>query len=226
MQMPLSRLSLEVLIQPQNLYGEMVWGLYEVGAQVSRLYSLRTLVPSLVAEVFSTSVVQGRIRMGIPRPILGPPILEGSVKHNSTLARRTVTEPRTGDEGDVVSRDDHHLTVSFQFGGRPLLDGQILTLFLRSMTFCSEHDEEELNIDMTAFSEDQLLALHIESERRMPGASQLSWERARLALRTLWMQVFMGYSPSSGGFLENPRFESLSYVILYRGREIGHGWIG
>ena len=224
--MPLSRLYLEVLIQPQTLYGEMVWGLYEVGARTSRLYTLGTLVPSLSADIFSTSVFKGRIRMGRPPPIQVPPILEGSMKHNSTLARRTTIETRTDDQGDVISLDNHDLTVSFHFGGRPLRDGQILTLLLKSMTFCSEHDEEELSVDMTAFSEDRLVQLRMESEQRAPEASQLSWERARLALRTLWMQVFMGYIPSRGGFVEHPRFESMSYIVLYQGEMIGSGWIG
>lgn len=136
-------------------------------------------------------------------------------------------ESRTDDSGDVISIDDRELLVSYQFHRHPLTDSQMLTVFLKSMTFCSEHEEWELGVSMTALSADQLVRLHMESEQPISSADQLSWERARFVLRALWMQAFMGFDPRRGEFVvQGPRFESMSYIVLYQGHVIGKGWIG
>ena len=134
-------------------------------------------------------------------------------------------ESRTDDSGDVISIDDRQLLVSFQFHGQLLTDSQMLTAFLQSMTVCSEHDEGDLGVSVTALSADQAVSLHMENEHSTSSADQLSWERARFALRALWMQVIMGFDPSRGEFIETPRFQSMSYLILYQGHVIGKGWI-
>ncbi|KAL8827738.1 MAG: hypothetical protein Q9191_003005 [Dirinaria sp. TL-2023a] len=224
--MPISGRPIEATIQPYTVYGELVWGLYDIGEQVSRLYSLRTLVPSVSADVFSTWGYTARISMGRPPLSQQSALVQSNVKSNTTFARRTVIESRTDDSGDVISIDDRELLVSFQLHRHPLTDGQILTVFLKSMTFCSEHHEWDFGVSLTAFSEDQAVRLHMESEQPMSSADQLSWERARFALRALWMQVFMGFDPRRGEFVKTPRFESMSYVVSYQGHVIGKGWIG
>lgn len=188
-QMPLSGLPIEVLSQPETRYGDVVWGVYEMSVEISRLYSLRTRVPSLSADVFVGSIFKGRIRMGQPNSAVGLPAVVGKAEHNSTISRRTSIASRRADTGDVVSINDHDLMISYQFRGYPLDAGQVLTLFLKSMIICSEHDDGETDVNFIVSSADQQFKLHMQRVEPSQGDDQFSWERVRFALRVHWMII-------------------------------------
>ena len=125
------------------------------------------------------------------------------------------------DSGDARSREDRFLVVHYLFDGQELAPGRVLTAFLRTMVFCAEHEEEEGfgAGSMVAFSADGMVRLRMDGV----GGAGLSWRMARLALRTMWVQVvmeFQGYSP------ESPRWEGFSFIVEYRGVRVGQGWIG
>lgn len=75
------------------------------------------------------------------------------------------------------------------------------------------------DVGIRAKSADGQVWLVMNSEQQGQGASQLSWEKATLALRALWSQVVMGFVPPRG-FTEAPRFGGLSYRVEYESIKI------
>lgn len=55
------------------------------------------------------------------------------------------------------------------------------------------------------------------------GADLLTWDQTRIAVRTLWREVMMGYSYDAQAFVAEPRFEELRFSIEYNGVKIGRG---
>ncbi|KAL8829069.1 MAG: hypothetical protein Q9191_002231 [Dirinaria sp. TL-2023a] len=217
--LPLSRLDLVARgIELEVRFGEMVWAFYLLGVDFASVHTRHAPLRPFVADIHAISGPVGFIE--ISRNFV-------AAADNATVARRATLEARKPDRGQVVSPDYPDLTISYQFDGPPLNAGQVLTAFLKSMIFCSEHDNEALGVDMTAFSVDRLIRLRMTGEWRATELDQLTWNRARFALRVLWTSIIMDFDVSSGGrFSGEPRFETMSYLILYQGQRIGQGWIG
>ena len=124
--------------------------------------------------------------------------------------------------GNARSSDDRYLVVHYNFDRQSLAPARMLTAFLRTLAFCAEHNDDELfGAGMAAFSADGFVRLRMDGVSQAgqgPGAAgQLSWKQARLALRTMWSQVVMGFEG---------RWEAFSFIVEYRGVRIGQGWIG
>lgn len=203
-------------------YGQSVWCFYDIGVEMAHRYPMPTGVHSLESMIYTPQRL-GAIRI-YPTPNLQ--LNTNATREGPITARGEAdNEVLRGQRGEFRSKDDPNLVVVYQFDGRPVQPDRMLTTFLRSMTFCSEHDEDELNAHMVAFSADRLARLRIDGVSGA-GAHQLSWRRARLALRTLWVQVVMGHIFPIEAFDLAPRWESFSFLIEYRDVRIGQGWVG
>lgn len=202
-------------------YGQIVWSFYDIGVEMARRYPMPTGVHSLESQIYTPQRI-GAIRIYLLLQLNANTTHNGPITARREPDRKALTAPR---RGDVKSVDDPNLVLYYQFDGRPVQPDRMLTAFLRSMTFCSEHDEDELDAHLIAFSADWHARLRLYSITR-PEALQLSWHKARLALRTLWMQVVMGLNEWGPGLDIEPRWESFSFLVEYRGVRIGQGWLG
>ena len=231
---------------PQLTFGDTVWGLYEAGVLMSRRDAPVLLMPDRMPGLgirvqMPLLGTVGFIKIE-PRSLLWggvPPTATKNNNNDATRKRPAVTTERLRgreevgasnesavvalDSGDVRSSEDEYLVVHYNFDRYELAPARMLTAFLRTMTFCSEHDDGELGASMVAFSADGYVRLSMDGVQAGPGARQLSWRKARLALRTMWPQVVMGFG---GRYPESPRWEAFSFVVEYQGVRIGQGWIG
>ncbi|KAL8783647.1 MAG: hypothetical protein Q9195_009321 [Heterodermia aff. obscurata] len=219
---PAANLIIEVRATHARLtFGELVWGLYETGVEISR----RNPVPGQIMSGLGVGVyifrdIVGFIRIGEWRPV-------ANVTPSAIDERRWEVGASNGaqvqNSGNVRSSEDRELVVHYNYDGREVTPARMLTVFLHTMTFCAEHDEDELlGTSMVAFSADGFVRLRMDGVGQ-PRAPQLSWKLARLALRTMWSQIVMDIE---GQLPEGLRWEAFSFILEYKGVRIGQGWIG
>ena len=139
-------------------------------------------------------------------------------RRNAAIVRPTVIS----DAGVMPTPEDRHLVISWRFRGKPLPPGGVFKAFLVANTFLSEHGAssiEEVAIVARGGNIEPVLALSAVNNH------DLTWERARLALQTLWRDVIMGFSYQRIRFEGEPRWESLAFTVMYNGQVIGYGQV-
>ena len=203
-------------------YGQIVWCFYDIGVEMARRYPMPTGVHSLDSLIYTPQRL-GAIRI---YPISNLHLNTNATRESPITARgKADKKALRAQRGEIRSMDDPNLVVYYQFDGRAVQPDRMLTTFLRSMTFCSEFDADERNVHMIAFSADRLVRLRMDGVSGA-GIHQLSWYKATLALRTLWVQVVMGLIFPTRGLDLVPRWESFSFLIDYKDVRIGQGWVG
>ncbi|KAL8792342.1 MAG: hypothetical protein Q9195_005045 [Heterodermia aff. obscurata] len=227
--MPISRTKMSVFGGYRGIqFGEAVWGIFQTGSEIARRYPNLSPVLGLTSMIYSTAGYRGKLTMRRPSTLAidtnetSTPV----ATHMTVTMRRNISRAfEYGDSGIEISVDDPNLEIQYQFSGHPIPGGQMLTAFLRSVTHCSEYMGHTNDVHITAFSSDFFFRLQMD-KMQVSGPNQLSWHYASLALRTLWMQIVMKYDEPTKTFIDQPRFESLSYKIEYKEVRIGQGWIG
>ena len=227
--MPISKIKMALFGGYNGIrFGEAVWGIFKTGAEIARRYPSPSLVLGSSSSIYTTAGYRGKLTIRRPNT----PVTDTnwtsttSATHTPIPTRRDITRSfQYGDSGIEISLDDPNLEIHYQFSGQPVPGSQMLTAFMRSVTFCSEYMGLHTNVHIMAFSSDFFFRLHMD-RTQVSGPTQLNWHYASLALRTLWMQIVMRFDESTKTFLDQPRFESLSYEIEYKEVRIGGGWIG
>lgn len=185
-------------------------------------------VPTLAAIIWSFGLTRGLIITKKPPPSTTDGdegmVTASKIDREKYGERRdsNVTKLRA-DQGEQTCTEDPNLVVRYVFSPdrRQLVPGQVLTAFLATGTFCSEHEESEHGVGMEAWSSDHRVRIWLNGV-----AAGLTWGMARMALRTLWQEVVMGFRYGRGGFVEGPRWERVTFVLEYRGVRVGQGWMG
>lgn len=186
----------------QTTYGVLVLGLRETGAQIALKYPM----PQRVRVHTAAGMIDF---ISTKKP---PPGIVGSTEDDSpafTLARRrseVAIEPLLTANSDTKPYyEDSNLKIHYHFNNRPLVPGQVFTAFLASNTFCSDHEEQERGVSVEAFGSDRQVRIRVDAEPAGRGMGQSMWRLARIALRTLWQEIVMGFRASRGGFVDRPR---------------------
>ena len=203
----------------QASYGHMVWALYEIGVQVAHHCPWPQRAPALWTTVTVLRTWVGSVSVMPPSQDQIPP----PPTQNVTTARRAISRLSTADSGRVPCREDPNLVISYEFLGRPLAAEQVFTAFLKANTFFSEYDEEAHVDTMVAYSVNRSVRLGVSSLR----TDDLTWERARLAVRVLWRQIVMGFvaGPPARWEGDAPRWEGVGFLLEYEGLRIGQGFV-
>lgn len=227
--MPISRTKMAIFGGYNGIrFGEAVWGIFKTGTEIARRYPNLSPVLGSSSSIYTTAGYRGKLT--IRRQ--STPVMDTSgtstpfMTHMPVTTRRDISRPfGNGDSGVEISLDDPNLEVHYQFNGHPIPGNQMLTAFLRSVTYCSEYMGLTTDVSITGFSSDFYFRLQMD-KTQVSGPNQLNWHYASLALRTLWMQIVMKFDEPTRTFQDQPRFESLSYKIEYKEVRIGQGWIG
>ena len=199
---------------------------------MAQRYPLPRRIPSFSAQVRTSSGWLGNI--GLSRP-------EAEIqKHESLMAAarerrgaRSASPASSSmpslikrvDSGSIPCREDPDLVVEFHFLYSDLDPKQVFTAFLRSNTFFAAYGMQDKDVTMVAYSSGPV-SLGLTDVKQGPGREQLTWGMARIAIRTLWREVVMSFKADEGRFVDRPRFEKLSFVLIYRGVRIGLGLLG
>ena len=211
----------------------MVWGLWELGVQMVKHYPMPQSTPSFSAQVWTSRGWLGSI--GVSRA--GPGIEE---REGLAVAARqqkgahvaplsffsTPSLIKRLDSGIIPCRENRDLEVEFQFLYRPLDPGQVFTAFLKSNTFFAANEKQDRDVIMLAYGSGGQVSLGLTDVKEGLGREQLTWGLARIAMRTLWREVVMSFRADEGRFVDRPRFEELSFVLIYKGVRIGLGLLG
>ena len=224
--MPISKTKMTIFGGYNGIrFGEAVWGLFKTGSEIARRYPNPLPVLGSSSSIYTTAGYRGKLTIRRPNtPTSRTSIL--LAKHTPASAPRDIVRAfGYGDSGIEISVDDPNLEIHYQFNGQPIPGSQMLTAFLRSVTYCSEYMGQPNDVSITAFSSDFFFRLQMD-RTRVPGPNQLNWHYASLALRTLWMQIVMKFDEPTKTFHDQPRFESLSFIIEYKEVRIGQGWVG
>ncbi|KAL8756665.1 MAG: hypothetical protein Q9199_002785 [Rusavskia elegans] len=224
-----------IVVQPMEraTYGVMVWALLVIGVQMAQRYPMPQAIPTLSTTVSAHGVLRGHIR--IQKPVLGVAPVATSEKAGSDHSTSMKARRRNGSDLSLLTADtgskpcfeDPNLVVHYRFTKRPLSPGQVFTAFLNGNVFCSDHEEESYrDVSVVAFSSDRLVSMRLKGVEFGSGVKQLSWRLARIALRELWQGVVMAFIYDRGGFVDEPRWESVSFLLFYGGVRIGQGSLG
>ena len=227
--MPISKTKMTIFGGYNGIrFGEAVWGMFETGTEIARRYPNPSPVLGLTSSIYTTAGYRGKltIRRSSSPTMPANGTSTPSTTHEPIIMRRDIIRAfEYGDSGVVISVDDPNLEIHYQFNGQPIPGNQMLTAFLRSVTFCSEYMGHTNDVRITAFSSDYFFRIQMD-KTQVSGPNQLNWHYASMALSTLWMQVVMRFNEPTRTFHDQPRFESLSYKIEYKEVRIGEGWIG
>ncbi|KAL8800499.1 MAG: hypothetical protein Q9182_005135 [Xanthomendoza sp. 2 TL-2023] len=223
-------ISVEPVVTNQPTFGVMVWGLQDVGRQIVERYPMPERTPTLKSIVSAGGLLKGRILIQRPRRPPPPPSKvatpNGEAAFNM-VAKSPVTaiERRVNaDEGIEHCADDVRLVIYYHFQHQPLVPGQVFTAFLTANTFCSDHGDGERDVSMVAISLGNHVRIRLEGMGD-PFANQLTWRMARLALKTIWETIVMGFKPRLARFGIGPRWESCTFLLSYDGVRVGEGWL-
>ena len=213
-------------------FGVMVWAVHEFGKTLALSYRMPELVPLPKALVDSNAGLMGAIGLTAPAP-------PGNGKGNNTATARrdtmmivsrdpAMTESLQADSGSIACFEDRNLVIRYNFDHRPLDPARVFTAFLMSNIFCSEYGESNINqdVDMEAFSSDHQVRVRMHGAEEGAGVGTLTWKIARLALRTMFQLLIMGFQYSRGGFVDGPRWEAMNFFLDYKGKRIGQGFVG
>lgn len=209
-------------------YGTAVWTFWELGTQIAQRYPGPDPVPTFFSRIQTDAGNVGLISI----KKLAKVIATSKSSDNGTVtaaARRrdTIMRPSLrADSGSKPVHEDPNLVVRYNFRGQPLVPGQVFTAFLRANTFYSVHGRDERGVTMMAYSSDRSTCVALCEVPEGPGRDQLTWERARTAMRTVWREIVIGFVTETRQFVDGPRWESLTFQLEYNGVKIAQGLIG
>lgn len=210
----------------QCTYSTAVWSFWELGTHIARQYPNLARVPTFMSSITTTAGLQAQLDILKPSEraakltdVRNATEMESAVRsrdNNSNTSLRASS-------GRITAEEDPNLSIRYQFLGRRLVPCQVFTAFLRSNTFFSEHDGEELDVSMVAASMDRTVRLGITSVGAGPGADRLIWEFARIAAKAVWWKLVMGYQVEPETM--EPRWEAVTFMLEYSGMKIGQGFL-
>ena len=212
---------------------KMVWGLWELGTEMSLRYPMPGRIPLFSAQIWTANGRLGTARVSRPEPEVKDH--EGTVaaarerrgvRSASLSSSSAPSLSKRVDSGSIPCLEDHDLVIEFHFWYHPLDPGQVFTAFLRSNTFFAAYGMPDKDVTMVAFSSGDRISLGVTDVKEGPGREQLTWGLARIAIRTLWTEVVMSFKAEEGRFVDRPRFEKLSFTLNYKGVRIGVGLLG
>ena len=211
----------------------MVWGLWELGTQMSQRYPMPQRIPLFSARIWTANGILGDV--DVLRPELEIKENEGIVaaarerrgaRSASLSSSSAPSLIRRVDSGSIPCLEDHDLVIEFHFLYRPLDPGQVFTAFLRSNTFFATYGMPDTDVTMVAYGSGDRVSLGLTDVKEGLGREKLTWGLARIAIRTLWREVVMSFKAEEGRFVDRPRFEKLSFILIYKGVRIGLGLLG
>lgn len=209
-------------------YGLIVWTLFELGRSIQFLYSY----PSKAAR-FRGGIVVDPLLCGTFRvlPPAASSLALASLSNSSTIAasrHRDAPNIATlrADSGTRSTPEDPDLVIRYQIYHHALPSGQVLMAFLMAQTYFLEHEKLDRNVNMLALSTDARIRLQVKQVEEGAGTDLLTWDQARIAVRTVWREVVMGYSFDALRFVGEARWESVSFTIERKGVKIGTGSLG
>ena len=211
----------------------MVWGLWELGTQMAQRYPMPQRVPSFSAQLWTTrgwlgiiGVLRSESEIHEHEGLVAPARDRTPARSTSLSSSPMPSLSKRVDSGSIPCREDHDLVVEFQFLYHPLDPGQVFTAFLRSNTFFAAHGWQDMDVTMVAYGSGHQISLGLTEVTQGPGMKQLTWGLARIAMGTLWREVVMSFKADEGRFVDRPRFEKLSFILIYKGVKIGLGHLG
>jgi len=223
-----------IVIQPseeRNVpFGVMVWAVYVFGSNLALSYRMPQPVPRPQALVDSHAGLMGAIGLTAPAPHA---VNKGNT--TATARRDMVIESRDSaiiqhlraDSGSQTCFEDRNLVIRYNFNHHPLDPAGVFTAFLMGNVFCSEYAHNDIqDVDMEAFSSDRQIKVRMHGVQEGAGVGTLTWKLVRLALKTVFQSLVMGFQYTRGGFVDGPRWEAMSLVLNYNGVEIGQGFVG
>ncbi|KAL8687103.1 MAG: hypothetical protein Q9218_006632 [Villophora microphyllina] len=199
-------------------YGEVVWGLVDIGSLIARQYPFPRMVPRFSGEMQSRGRNPGFFQ-SVPsrRQAATASSNETDILPVSASRRRDLTS----NEGSVTCADDPNLVIHYQFLGQALNPGEVLTAFLSAQTFFSEHPGQQRGANLLARGLGHHVQLRIESVEGL-----LTWDEGRIGVRTLWREVIVGYNLARKAWVPGPNWEAVSFRYEYRGVTLGWGLLG
>lgn len=224
-----------IVVQPVHraTYGVMVWALLVIGVQMAQRYPMPQAIPTLSTTVSAEGILMGYIKILKPLTGISPGAKSEEARNDFTSAmmapRRNSSDLSllTADTGSQPCGEDPNLVVHYRFTNQSLKPGQVFTAFLSGNVFCSDHEEKSRHdVSMVAHSSDRRVSMQLKGVEFGAGVDQLSWRLARVALRELWQGVVMAFHYDVGGFVREPRWESLAFRLEYRGVTVGQGSLG
>ncbi|KAL8727254.1 MAG: hypothetical protein Q9166_006173, partial [cf. Caloplaca sp. 2 TL-2023] len=211
----------------QCTYSTNVWALWALGRHIIQHYPNLAPVPAFSSVINPNGNFQGNIDLFKP----GSEAVELNDVDNTTniasvlQSKDQITSPLLrANSSRFTTHEDPNLSIVFRFLGQRLIPDQVFTAFLSSNNFFSEHDGEERNVSMVAFSSDRTVRLGITGVGpSRPGANQLQWNLARIAANGIWWNLVMGYQPEPEVLV--PRWEAMTFKLEYNGVRIGQGFL-
>ena len=208
-------------------YGTLVWAIWELGRHIALSYPMPNNVPRFFGKIQVAAGLAGLFYIALP-----PNRITASSNHSNVSSivasrrRNVIVKPTMrADHRSKTCHDDPDLVIHCQFFGRKLFPSQVFTAFLTAQTYFSEYESERQEVTMVAFSVDRRVRLRLHGVQTGPGSYLLTWGLARMGVRTVWHLV-MGYSIDMVEFVDAMRWESVSFVLEYRGVRVGEGSLG
>ncbi|KAL9582803.1 MAG: hypothetical protein Q9212_003085 [Teloschistes hypoglaucus] len=220
---PLSRASLTLGPRGQGTtYKVLVWTIREIGRQIVLRYPFPDRVALFDGSIRSNAATVGYfIARPPPRTVASSKESSGNLTASSRRRRDALVSPSvTADEGSIPCSDDPDLVVHYRFTQRPLYSGEVFTAFLSAQTYFPEHNSHQRGVDINAFGLNHAVQLAVQDVDPERG---LTWGLARIGLRTVWLEIIMGYSIDARAYVGPLRWESLTFTFEYRNVEVGGG---
>lgn len=221
-----------ILINPPNprdlyftrtSFGEIVWGLYEIGNEMALRYPIplraaRFAATVKVGEVWKALIVDRRPSSQSIEPVGTPQI------DSIATVRRALEQSLEAGHGRISCRDDPDLVIEYEFLGQTLIAGDVFTTFLASGTVISEYDDQNWPVRLIAQGRRSAVRFGIRAVEQGTGRNQITWGHARMAIKTIWREIIMGISRDAPThYVQRSRWESLYLVFWYRGMKVGEG---
>ena len=215
------------MLREHTTYGTLVWAIWGLGRYIALLYPMPNNVPRFFGKIQVAAGLAGLFYIELPPNRIAVSSNHSDVSSIAASRRRDVIVKPTlrADRGRKTCHDDPDLVIHYQFLGRELFPGQVFTAFLTAQTYFSEYESERRDVTMVAFSVDRRVRLGVHGVHTGPGSYLLTWGLARIGVRTVWHLV-MGYSIDMMEFVDEMRWESVSFVLEYRGVGVGQGSLG
>ncbi|KAL8654907.1 MAG: hypothetical protein Q9226_003254 [Calogaya cf. arnoldii] len=224
-----------IVVQPNHhaTYGVMVWALLVIGVQMAQRYPMPQAIPTLSTIIGAEGRLVGHIRIQKPEiaKTAAAILQKGESRNGTTISARlrdaNNVPLKTADSGSIPCYEDPNLLIHYRFTSQALGASQVFTAFLMGNVFCSAYEGKFVrDVNMRAFSSDRLVSIQLRGVDFGPGVDRLTWKLVRITLRELWQEIVMAFRNTQGGFVDEPRWESLSFSLEYGGMTIGQGSLG
>ncbi|KAL8847491.1 MAG: hypothetical protein Q9221_007484 [Calogaya cf. arnoldii] len=225
-----------IAVQPNHhaTYGVMVWALLVIGVQMAQRYPMPQAIPTLSTIVGAEGMLVGHIRTQKPEigiAATAPTSQKGESENSTSISARrrdaNNVPLKTADTGSIPCYEDPNLLIHYRVTKRAIGASQVFTAFLMGNVFCSAYEGKHVgDPSIRAFSSDRRVSIHLTGVDFGPGVHGLTWRLMRIVLRELWQEVVMAFKNSQGAFVDEPRWESMSFLLEYGGVTIGQGSLG